>query len=74
MTPSAKKAAKKERNNAVANNGIPFEIKRDTTSPFATTSEEGLLEKLSVAREHSTQGKQSDAKSVISDMSSKYGL
>ena len=46
---------------AVANNGFPFEIKRNPTSPFVTMSEDELLEKLSAAREHSAQGKQSQA-------------
>ena len=46
---------------AVANNGFPFEIKRNTTSPFVTMSEDELLEKLRAAREHSAQGKQSQA-------------
>lgn len=59
---------------AVANNGFPFEIKRNTTSPFVTMSEDELLEKLSAAREHSAQGKQREAKAIISDMRSKYGL
>lgn len=59
---------------AVANNGFPFEIKRNTTSPFVTMSEDELLGKLSAAREHSAQGKQMEAKAVISDMRSKYGL
>ena len=59
---------------AVANNGFPFEIKRNTTSSFAAMSEDELLEKLSAAREHSAQGKQREAKAVISDMRSKYGL
>ena len=59
---------------AVANNGFPFEIKRNTTSSYAAMSEDELLEKLSAAREHSAQGKQREAKAVISDMRSKYGL
>ena len=59
---------------AVANYGFPFEIQRNTTSSFAAMSEDELLEKLSAAREHSAQGKQREAKAVISDMRSKYGL
>lgn len=61
---------------AVANNGFPFEIKRNKVdvNPFAAISEDELLERLSIARKHSTQGKQKEAKAVISDMRSKYGL
>ncbi|MCC8163960.1 MAG: type II toxin-antitoxin system RelB/DinJ family antitoxin [Lachnospiraceae bacterium] len=61
---------------AVANNGFPFEIKRNPVdvSSLAVMSEEEVMERLSIAREHSTQGMQRDAKSVISDMRSKYGL
>ncbi|KIR03716.1 hypothetical protein P261_02531 [Lachnospiraceae bacterium TWA4] len=61
---------------AVAHNGFPFEIKRTpvNTNLFVTMSEDEILEQLSVAREHSAQGKQREAKSVISDMRSKYGL
>ncbi|MCD8326637.1 MAG: type II toxin-antitoxin system RelB/DinJ family antitoxin [Lachnospiraceae bacterium] len=61
---------------AVANNGFPFEIKRNSVdmSAFTTMSEDEMLEKLSAAREHSAQGKQREAAAVISDMRSKYGL
>ncbi|MCD7738218.1 MAG: type II toxin-antitoxin system RelB/DinJ family antitoxin [Lachnospiraceae bacterium] len=61
---------------AVANNGFPFEIKRNPMdmSSFAAMSEDEMLEKLSIAREHSAQGKQKEVKTVISDMRSKYGL
>ena len=61
---------------AVANNGFPFEIKRNPVdeSPYAAMSEDELLEKLRIAREHSEQGKQREADLVIADMRSKYGL
>ncbi|MCD8019590.1 MAG: type II toxin-antitoxin system RelB/DinJ family antitoxin [Clostridiales bacterium] len=61
---------------AVASNGFPFEIKRNPAdvSPYGVLSEDELLERLSKAREHSAQGKQREAKAVVSDMRSKYGL
>ncbi|MCC8127011.1 MAG: type II toxin-antitoxin system RelB/DinJ family antitoxin [Clostridiales bacterium] len=61
---------------AVANNGFPFEIKRNPAdvSLYAAMSEDEILERLRMSREHSMQGKQREAKEVISDMRSKYGL
>ncbi|MCD8218252.1 MAG: type II toxin-antitoxin system RelB/DinJ family antitoxin [Clostridiales bacterium] len=55
---------------AVANNGFPFEIKRNPAevNPYIAMSEDEILERLSVAREHSAQGQQREAKTVISDM------
>lgn len=61
---------------AVANNGFPFEIKRNSVemNPYTAMSEEEIMERLSIAREHSAQGKQREADAVISDMRLKYGL
>lgn len=61
---------------AVANNGFPFEIKRNTAeyNPYATMTEEQMLAKLEKSRQHSEEGKYRDADEVISDMRSKYGL
>ena len=57
---------------AVAVNGFPFEIKRQTgTNPYAPMGENEMLAKLKKSRE---QGKFRDADDVISDMRSKYGL
>ena len=57
---------------AVATNGFPFEIKRQTESnPYAPMTESELIAKLQKSRE---QGKFRDADDVISDMRSKYGL
>ncbi|MBD5554229.1 MAG: type II toxin-antitoxin system RelB/DinJ family antitoxin [Roseburia sp.] len=58
---------------AVAVNGFPFEIKRQTAeaNPYAPMTEEEMLAKLKKSRE---QGKYRDADDVISDMRSKYGL
>lgn len=61
---------------AVAYNGFPFEIRKNPVekNPYVAISEEEMLERLSVAREHSGQGRQREARTVISDMRSKYGL
>ena len=57
---------------AVAENGFPFEIKRQVESnPYAPMTEKEMLAKLKKSRE---QGKFRDADDVISDMRSKYGL
>lgn len=57
---------------AVATNGFPFEIKRQTeTNPYAPMTEKEMLAKLKKSRE---QGMFRDADDVISDMRSKYGL
>ncbi len=61
---------------AIANNGFPFEIKRNTADIEAYTAmtEEEILERLALAREHSRQGLQKDAKIASSDIRMKYGL
>ncbi|MBQ9989977.1 MAG: type II toxin-antitoxin system RelB/DinJ family antitoxin [Lachnospiraceae bacterium] len=61
---------------AVANNGFPFEIKRntDTHSPYAAMTEEEILMKLEKSRKHFEEGKYREADEVVSDMRSKYGL
>ena len=61
---------------AVAHNGFPFEIKRSSVNehPLAAMSEDEILERLTIAREQSAQGKQREAMAVISDSRSKYGL
>lgn len=57
---------------AVAANGFPFEIKRKVVAdPYATMTEEEMLEKLKKSRE---QRKYRDADSAISDLRAKYGL
>lgn len=57
---------------AVATNGFPFEINRQTeTNPYVPMSEEEMLARLKKSRE---QGIFKDADHVISDMRSKYGL
>ena len=59
---------------AVANNGFPFEIKRNVQNPYMKLTEEQLLQKLEVSRQHAGQGKYRDADDVISDVRGKYGL
>ena len=57
---------------AVATNGFPFEIKRQTESnPYALMTETEMLAKLEKSRE---QGRFRDADLVVSDMRLKYGL
>ena len=57
---------------AVAANGFPFEIKRQTESnPYAPMTEAEMLAKLEKSRE---QRMFRDAELVVSDMRSKYGL
>ena len=57
---------------AVATNGVPFEIKRQIESnPYAPMTEAEMLAKLEKSRE---QGMFRDADLVVSDMRLKYGL
>lgn len=61
---------------AVANNGFPFEIRRNTTehNPYAAMTEEEMLAKLEKSRKHCEEGRCREAGIVVSDMRSKYGL
>ena len=61
---------------AVAYNGFPFEIKRNTVEcdPYMPMSEEEMLAKLQVSRSHVNRGKFRDADDVVSEMRKKYGL
>ena len=59
---------------AVAKNGFPFEIKKTAQNPYLAMSEEELLRKLEVSRQHAAQGQYRDADDVISDMRAKYGI
>ena len=59
---------------AVANNGLPFEIKKKITNPYVTLTEDEFLTKLDTSRKHAEQGLVRDADEVISDMRNKYGL
>ncbi len=60
---------------AVANNGFPFEIKRvPSPNPFAAMSEDELLSKLEQARQNAEAGHFREAKDVVTDMRSKYGI
>ena len=59
---------------AVANNGVPFEIKRVERNPNAAMSEEMLWEKLERSRVSASQGNYRSADAVVTDMREKYGL
>lgn len=59
---------------ALAVNGFPFEIRRSNTSPLGALSEQELLNKLEISREHAAQGMYKNAHEVSSDLRAKYGL
>ena len=61
---------------AVAYNGFPFEIRRNSTvnSPYTSMTEDSILEKLDAARRHADQGQCRRADNVVADMRTKYGL
>ena len=61
---------------AVANNGFPFEIKRNTmdSNPFLSMTENEFLSKLEQSRQHASEGKLKNADDVAADMRLKYGL
>ncbi len=58
---------------ALATNGFPFEIKRNTEI-YRPLTENELLEKLSVSRAHADQGLYRDADDVLADVRAKYGI
>lgn len=61
---------------AVAYNGFPFEIRRNSTvnSPYTPMSEESMLKKLDESKKHADQGQCRRADDVVADMRTKYGL
>lgn len=61
---------------AVANNGFPFEIKRNTMeqNSYISMTEAEVLSRLELSRKHANEGKIRHADGVISDMRSKSGL
>lgn len=61
---------------AVANNGFPFEIKRNNVddNPFISMTENEFLSKLEHSRQHASEGKLKNADDVVADMRLKYGL
>ena len=61
---------------AVANNGFPFEIKRNVKdyNPYKAMTEEEVYTKLDKSREHYSEGHYREAGAVVSDMRAKYGL
>lgn len=62
---------------AVANNGFPFEIRKNSRAeynPYEPMTEEELLEKLEYSRQHCEEGRCREADKVVSDLRGKYGL
>ena len=59
---------------AVANNGLPFELKKITMDLYVTFAEDEVLKRLETSRQHAAEGKVRDADDVISDMRQKYGI
>ena len=59
---------------AVANNGLPFEIKWVEHNPYTAMSEEMMLEKLEKSRVSASKGNYRSADEVIADMREKYGI
>ena len=61
---------------AVAYNGFPFEIRRNSTvnSPYTPMSEESMLKKLDESKKYADQGQCRRADDVVADMRTKYGL
>lgn len=59
---------------ALAVNGFPFEIKRESVNPYETLSESQMIEKLEKARENAARGMYREAADVSDDMRAKYGI
>lgn len=61
---------------AVANNGFPFEIKRNDSlkSIYSSMTEEELLTKLEISRKHASEGRYKEADTMVAEMRTKYGL
>lgn len=62
---------------AVANNGFPFEIKKNSKAehhPYEMMTEDEMLAKLKRSREHCEEGRYREADQVLSDLRGKYGL
>lgn len=62
---------------AVANNGFPFEIRKNSRTeydPYEAMTEEEMLAKLECSRKHCKEGRYSEADAVISGLRGKYGL
>ena len=61
---------------AITDNEFSFEKKRIMAeyNPYTPMTEEELLTKLEVSRQHAEQGKYQDADAVASNMRAKYGL
>ena len=59
---------------AIAVNGFPFEIRKQTADPYIALSEEEIFQKLETARAHAQQGQVREAETFVADVRAKYGL
>ena len=61
---------------AVANNGFPFEIRRNEKkkNPYSYITEDEFLSKLETSRKHADDGLYKEADSMVAEMRTKYGL
>ena len=62
---------------AVANNGFPFEIRKNSRTeynPYETMTEEETLAKLERSRKHCVEGRYREADEVVAGLRGKYGL
>ncbi len=59
---------------AVAHNGFPFEIRKETDDPYRFLTEDMLLKYLELARDDQKNGRFKDADDIVSEMRDKYGL
>ncbi|MDO4284325.1 MAG: type II toxin-antitoxin system RelB/DinJ family antitoxin [Eubacteriales bacterium] len=57
---------------AVANNGVPFEIKRTIRNPYVVMPEEELFAKLEKSKRAAERGNYKSADAVVSKMREKY--
>jgi len=61
---------------AVANNGFPFEIKRNdkVENQYKYLSEDEIFAKLEISRQHAYEEKTKEADCMVAEMRTKYGL
>ena len=59
---------------ALSSNGFPFEIKRARTNPYEANTEQQMLDKLEISRQHAEEGLCNDAAEISRKLRAKYGL
>lgn len=59
---------------AIAYDGIPFEIKKYNKSSLQPLTEDEILERLTLSRKDAANGKYREAESAISDIRKKYDI